>query len=104
MSVFFLRYLAFQKVGAIVFEHALLITCVLLNLWARGPFEPTVETILASFCRAFVVAVTFQLFLHLKDSYEFGTKPFAPRFLWGFDQALVFACTLVFTVNLVIPD
>jgi sugar transferase (PEP-CTERM system associated) len=104
MPVFFLRYLAFQKVGAIVFEHALLITCVLLNLWARGPFEPTVETILASFCRAFVVAVTFQLFLHLKDSYEFGTKPFAPRFIWGFDQALVFACTLVFTVNLLIPD
>ena len=102
--MFFFRYLAFQKVGAVVFEHALLVTCVLLNLLPYEPFEPTGQTILALLGRAFVIAATFQLFLHLKDSYEFGTNPFAPTFLWGFGQALVFACALVFTVHLVIPN
>ncbi len=100
----FFRYLTFQKLGAVVFEHALLITCIFMNLWMLGPSGRGADTIVSSLCRAFIVAITFQLFLHLKDAYEFGTKPFAPKFLWGFSQALLFACALLSVVHLVIPQ
>jgi len=55
-------------------------------------------------CQAFVVAVTFQMFLHLRNGYEFGTKPWEPRFILGLGQAVFLACALLSMIRVVIPD
>src|SRR5437588_6032468 len=54
--------------------------------------------------KAFIVAITFQLFLHLKDAYEFGTEPLEPKFLVGFSQAVLLACAILFIADLIIPS
>jgi sugar transferase (PEP-CTERM system associated) len=101
--VFFLRYLAFQKVGAVLLEHALLITCVLMSPLQVGSGTHSPESYVSSLCKAFTVAITFQLFLHLRDAYEFGAKPLAPKFLLGFGQALLLASAILFVIHLLIP-
>jgi sugar transferase (PEP-CTERM system associated) len=98
--VFFLRYLSFQKVGAVILEHALLITCVfMLQLRTVAP-----ESLAPFLFQAFAVAVTFQMFMHLSNGYEFGTKPWERRFIFGLGQAVLLACGLLSVVHLIIPD
>lgn len=100
--MFFLRYLSFQKVGAVILEHALLIACVFamqLRTLAVAPGS------LALFVfQAFVVAVTFQMFLHLSNGYEFGTRPWERKFILGLGQAVLLACALLSMVHVIIPD
>jgi len=98
--VFLIRYLAFQRLGAVVIEHALLVACVLtLRLQTAVP-----QSYAASLGTAFVVAITFQIFLHLKDVYEFETKPlWAPRFVLRFGQAVFLACSLLLILHQFIP-
>jgi sugar transferase (PEP-CTERM system associated) len=99
--VFFLRYLSFQKFGAVILENALLIGCVLTLQLRTVSLTP--ESLPLFLCKAFVIAITFQLFLHLKDGYEFGTKPWEPRFIFGLGQAVLLACALLSMVHVIIP-
>lgn len=97
--MFLIRYLAFQRLGAVVLEHFLLVTCVLtLRFQTGGP--GSYATWLG---HAFVVAITFQIFLHLKDLYEFGTKPWALKFVVRFGQAMFLACTLLVIFQQILP-
>jgi len=100
--VFFLRYLSFQKVGAVILEHALLITCVLVLKPHTGVQAP--DALALFLCQAFVVVCTFQMFLHLRDGYEFGTKPWEPKFILGLGQGVLLACALLSLVHMLIPD
>src|SRR5438132_11881454 len=99
--MFFLRYLAFQKVGAVIVEHALLIACAMSasQISAQPPHAYTL-----TFCKAFAVAIIFQTIMHLRDVYQFGTKPFAREFLSGFGQALLLASSVLFVAYLIVPS
>src|SRR5436190_952936 len=96
--MFFLRYLAFQRVGAVIVEHALLIVCVLLNVSHFG-MTPTAHAVSV----AFIVAVTFQLFLHLRDVYQFGKRFTSMEFAMGFGQAILFASAVLSLLHLISP-
>jgi sugar transferase (PEP-CTERM system associated) len=100
--VFFLRYLSFQKVGAVILEHALLITCVLGLQLRAGAVAP--QSMAPFLIQAFAFAVTFQMFLHLSNGYEFGTKPWERRFIFGLGQAVLLACALLTLVRVIIPN
>jgi sugar transferase (PEP-CTERM system associated) len=99
----FFRYLAFQKVGAVIIEHALLVTCVFMNL-SVSVVALSRDSIAITVVKSFVVAITFQLFLHLRDAYEFGSELLARKFLTRFAQALLLACALLLILHLIIPS
>ena len=101
--MFFLRYLAFQKVGAVILEHVLLVTCAFINVWRLTPVQPTVKSIAWSLFSAFVIAITFQLFLHLKDAYDFVAKPSTSKFLLGLLQAILLASVVLFAIHVMVP-
>jgi sugar transferase (PEP-CTERM system associated) len=74
----------------VVVETILLVCCVLDAIYIRigdtdfrgyGPYIP----------RALLIAFVFQLFLHLRDAYDFGRTMSFIRFLVQFFQALVLA-------------
>jgi sugar transferase (PEP-CTERM system associated) len=44
------------------------------------------------------------MFMHLSNGYEFGTKPWERRFIFGLGQAVLLACGLLSVVHLIIPD
>jgi sugar transferase (PEP-CTERM system associated) len=99
--VFFLRYLSFQKVGAVILEHALLMACVLMlkpNTGSAASGSPALFV-----AQAFVIAFTFQMFLHLRDGYEFGAKPWDPKFVLRVGQAVLLACAVLSLVHVIIP-
>ena len=100
--MYVLRYLAFQKIGVVVLEHALLFACFFTDSRQLSSATPA-ASLLSSLSNSFVVAITFQLFLHLKDAYDFGTRPFASKFLKDFVQAIVFASAVLFAIQLLIP-
>jgi sugar transferase (PEP-CTERM system associated) len=99
--VFFLRYLSFQKLGAVILEHILLIACV-LSLQLHTSVASASPALFL--CQAFVVAGTFQMFMHLSDGYEFGTKPWEPRFILGLCQAVLLACAVLSVGHVIIPN
>ena len=100
--MFLLRYLSFQKLGAVVLEHALLITCVLALQLHNLAVAP--ESLAFFLCQASVVAVTFQMFLHLRNGYEFGTKPWERRFIFGLGQAVLLACAVLSMIHVITPN
>src|SRR5207244_10610118 len=65
--------------------------------------NPSLAAYPQTFCKAFAVAITFQVILHLRDAYQFGTKPLAPEFLNGFGQALLLAWSVLFIISLSAP-
>jgi sugar transferase (PEP-CTERM system associated) len=96
--MFFLKYLAFQRVGAVIVEHALLVVCVLLNVSHFGvALAPHTISV------AFIVAVTFQLFLHLRDVYQYGKRFTSIEFAAGFGQAILFASAVLCLLHLIKP-
>ena len=101
--MFFIRYLVFQKFGAVLVEHLLLVVCALLNMSHLYPAPFSAAHLAGSLSRAIAVAVTFQGLLHLNDGYDFGTKFWARKFIAGFGKAILLACAVVFLLNLMIP-
>ena len=83
-------------------EHALLITCVLTLQLHNLAVAP--ESLAFFLGQAFVVAVTFQMFLHLRNGYEFGTKPWEPRFIFGLGQAVLLACAVLSMIHVITPN
>jgi sugar transferase (PEP-CTERM system associated) len=101
--MFFIRYLIFQKFGAVLVEHLLLVVCAILNMSHLYAAPLSAAHLAGSLMRAFAVAVTFQGLLHLNDGYDFGTKFWARKFLAGFVKAILLACAVVLLLNLMIP-
>ena len=48
---------------------------------------------------ALIVAATFQIFLHLRDAYDFQANPSSPDFLVRLGQALFLASVFVIVTN-----
>src|SRR5262245_25871736 len=98
-----LRYLAVHKFAAVVAETVIAIVC----LMGVAPPERTGNSdwryVISWFGSALIVALTFQVFLHLRDVYNFQDKPSSPDFLIRLGQALFLASTVVIVVNHFFP-
>lgn len=94
----FSRYLAFRRFGAVILEHILLVSCVLdaVHIRLSGPstgFADYRQYLL----RAVIMALTYQLFLHLRDVYDFRKTLSFAQFFVRLAQALMLASgTLTF--------
>ena len=67
-----LRYLAFQRIGVVLLENSLLVYCTMCGFIIRFYQSPTkLKESYRLFFSALVIAVIYQLFLHLADVYDF---------------------------------
>ena len=94
----FMRYLAFRRFGAVVLENILLICCVMNALHIRlSNYNMRLSDYGQYFTRAAVIALTYQLFLHLRDVYNFRLVHSFAHFFARLIEALVLASgTLAF--------
>jgi sugar transferase (PEP-CTERM system associated) len=101
----FLRYLAFRRFGAVLIQNVLLVCCVLSAVHIRlyeevreprdySPYIP----------KALVMALVFQLFLHLRDVYDYRETRTLPRFVFRLGQALFLAAMTLTSLYYVFPD
>ncbi len=97
----FLRYLAFRKFGAVVLENIILVFCVLEAARIRLAQEGNWHLYLA---RALIVALVFQLFLHLRDVYDFRNTGSYAQFFVRMAQALVLACGTLACIYYLVPE
>src|SRR5438067_3752116 len=98
-----LRYLLVQKLTAVLTENLLLIACVLADPIRFGFAQSDPLTYAAYFSRAFIVATTFQVFLHLMDVYDFRVKLPRAEFIKRLCQGVLLGATIVSGLNLAIP-
>jgi sugar transferase (PEP-CTERM system associated) len=93
----FLRYAAFRRFGAVIIEHLLLVACVLDALHIRSQSWGGGINIREFLPRAVIMALVFQLFLHLRDVYDFSFTHSFAHFFARLGQALLLAAaTLTF--------
>jgi sugar transferase (PEP-CTERM system associated) len=93
----FLRYAAFRRFGAVIIEHLLLVACVLDAVHIRSQSWGGDMSIREYLLRAVIMALVFQLFLHLRDVYDFSTTHSFVHFFARLGQALLLAsATLTF--------
>src|ERR1051326_8900410 len=98
-----LRYLAFHKLGLVVLEHALLIACILIDAGRKAPADWTPSYVAVWCVRAFIVAMTFQMFLHLRDAYDFRVRASALNVLSRVGQAVVMANAVLVFIYVISP-
>jgi sugar transferase (PEP-CTERM system associated) len=97
------KYLASQKFGAVFTETLLLVWCVLIAYFVRlheSPFSPNAVHILP---KAFLIAVIFQLFLHLNDIYDFRDTKASKVYLVRLFQALVMSTASLWILYYMAP-
>ncbi len=89
------KYLSVRKLGAIFAETLLLMGCVLVAYALRmrvSPFEePAAAAEVHILLKAFLIALVFQLFLHLKDLYSFRGTRATRQYYIDLAEALVLA-------------
>src|SRR5215470_5661562 len=93
------RYLAVHKIAAVGAETVIAIVCLMGDAL---PVEPDVSSwrhFLSWFGSALIVAITFQIFLHFRDVYDFQAKASSPDFLIRLGQALVLASAFLIVTN-----
>jgi sugar transferase (PEP-CTERM system associated) len=95
----FQRYLAFRRFISVLVENALIIFCVLDAVLIRTGEAPGKYV-----WRAFAIAIIFQLFLHLRDVYEFQSVRSQVEFLARLGQALLLASSTLFALYYLVPD
>jgi sugar transferase (PEP-CTERM system associated) len=98
-----LRYLAVHKLAAVVAETAIAIVCLVGDAVPVGTGIFSWQYLGSWFGSAFIVAVTFQIFLHLRDLYDFEAKPSSPDFLLRLGQALLLASMVLMAANPFFP-
>jgi sugar transferase (PEP-CTERM system associated) len=96
------RYLALRKLGAVFAETLLLVLCILCAYYLRlhqSPFTANGQYVLP---KAILIAVVFQIFLHLNDIYGFrkerATREYTLRLLQALAMAIVTLCVLYYAV------
>jgi sugar transferase (PEP-CTERM system associated) len=96
------RYLALRKLGAVFIETLMLVSCVVAAhyiLWRELP--PDLASRNAILLGAMLIAIVFQLSLHLNDIYEFhGVRPsseYAIRLCQALGLAIVVLCVIYYT-------
>jgi sugar transferase (PEP-CTERM system associated) len=98
-----LRYLAVHKLAAVIAETVIAIVCLMGDAAPASPDVSSPQYLLSWFGSAFVVAIAFQLCLHLRDVYDFRAKPSSPDFLIRLVQALFLASALLVIANHFFP-
>src|SRR5215510_8313962 len=98
-----LRYLAIHKFAAVAAETVIATVCLMGDAAPPRIDVLSVQYFVSWFGSAFIVAITFQTFLHLRDVYDFRAKPSSPDFLIRLGQALFLASTFLVVANHFIP-
>ncbi len=101
----FVRYLAFRKSGAVIVEHLMLVACVLDAVHIRGAaaYGPNLE-LRQYVLRAVLMALVFQLFLHLRDVYDFSSTWSFAHFFARLGQALLLASGFLTFLFFAVPE
>jgi sugar transferase (PEP-CTERM system associated) len=86
------RYLALRKLGAVFAETLLLVLCVLAACYLRLQELPFQNQILL---KALLIAVIFQLSLHLNDIYGFRGKRSFKEYILRLGQSLLVAVAIL---------
>ena len=100
------KYLALRKFGAIFLETLLLVWCVLGAYWVRmqaSPFAPTAVEQHQILLKAILIALIFQLFLHLNDIYDFRRTRASKDYVIRLVQALFMAAISLALLYFVVP-
>src|SRR5215467_7987369 len=88
-------YLTFHKLGSVILENFLVVTCIMLDVGLANLADRPAMYYTTWFTRAFIIALTFQILMHLKDVYDFRAKPSTPEFLYRLFQTLILGCVVV---------
>ncbi len=101
----FVRYLAFRKFGAVIIEHLLLVACVLDAVHIRSAAAYGGNLAISQYVlRAVLMALVFQLFLHLRNVYDFSTTSSFGHFFARLGQALLLASGFLTFLFFAVPD
>src|SRR5262245_20632524 len=95
-----LRYLTVHKLAAVVAETIIAIICLMGDAASAKTGDASWQYLFGS---ALIIAVTFQMFLHLRDVYDFRAKPSSPDFLIRLGQALFLASAVIIVANHYFP-
>ena len=97
------RYLAFRRIGTVVVENALLVCCVLdaahIRLSPYGGFDYRDHL-----SRAILIAIVFQLFLHLRDVYDYRRSLSFAHFALRLGEAILLASGTLTIFFFAFPD
>lgn len=95
----FLRYLAVHKFAAVVAETVIATVCLMGDAVPAETGVLSWRYLVSWFGSAFIVALTFQMFLHLRDVYDFRANASSPDFLVRLGQALFLASAVLIITN-----
>jgi sugar transferase (PEP-CTERM system associated) len=93
------RYLAVHKIAAVAAETVIAIVCLMGDAVPGNMASSSWRYFVSWFGSAFFVAIAFQIFLHLRDVYDFQGKASSPDFLIRLGQALVMASVFLIVAN-----
>jgi sugar transferase (PEP-CTERM system associated) len=98
------RYLAFHRIGVVVFETSLLVFCVLGAYYFRygqWPYSDPNNSLVTA--KALLFAVIFQVFLHLRDVYDLPKTRSVPYFAMRLAQALIGSTVVLWVLYYLFP-
>jgi sugar transferase (PEP-CTERM system associated) len=98
------RYLAFRKFGAITFETFLLICCSLAASQFRFNYPYDAFQNKYFLLKAILVAVVYQLCLHLNDLYDLQATRTLKQFVIRLCQALLMGAGILIAAQYLVPD
>ena len=98
-----LRYLTFHKLGAVLIENMLLMTCALLDTILDNPISSDPHSYATSLGRGFIFAAAFQVSLHLRDAYDFRLKSSLGHIAIRFIEAIALACVAISSLYFALP-
>ena len=99
------RYLAFRKIGVVIIENALLVCCILEAARIRLGASFMASGRYSSFAaKAVVMALIYQLTLHLRDVYSFRQSASFAQFFLRLAEALALASVFLSATYYAFPD
>jgi sugar transferase (PEP-CTERM system associated) len=98
-----LRYLTVHKFGAVLMENALLIVCVLYESISNRRGPSTAFSWATAFGQGLLFAIVFQMFLHLRDAYDFGLGVKKMTFFMRLSQGVVLASIAIAILYYAVP-
>jgi sugar transferase (PEP-CTERM system associated) len=98
-----LRYLTFHKLGAVLIENVLLMSCALFDTISNDPMSSDPHSYSTSLGRGFIFAAAFQASLHLRDAYDFRLQSSMGHIAIRFIQAIALACLAVSSLYFALP-
>jgi sugar transferase (PEP-CTERM system associated) len=97
------RYLAVHKAAAVAAETVIATLCLMGDASPAQVTDVSWHYFASWLGSALIVAVTFQVFLHLRDVYDFRANPSSPEFLVRLGQALFLASVFLIVANHFFP-